>query len=83
MADVIVSYAREDGDFVRTLAAALDANGRTAWIEWTSLLPAAPVRQEIFDAIAEASAVVPRLHWSRSRPLWRRSRPLRVVPWAL
>lgn len=68
MADVMVSYAREDTDFVRALAAALDAHQRTAWIDWTSLLPGAPVRREIFDAIADASAVVLVLspHWVES-----------------
>jgi WD40 repeat protein len=58
MADVMISYAREDTEFVRTLAAALEAGHRTTWVDWTGLLPGAPVRQEIFDAIAEASAVV-------------------------
>lgn len=68
MADLMVSYAREDADFVRALVAALASNGCTSWVDWTGLLPAAPVRQEIFDAIGEASAVVFVLtpHWIES-----------------
>lgn len=58
MADEMVSYAREDTAFVRELDAGLAARGQTAWIDWDDLLPGAPVRQEIFDAIASASAIV-------------------------
>lgn len=68
MADFMVSYAREDDAFVLALAAALDAHDRTSWVDRSDLLPAAPVRQEIFDAIADAAAVVLVLspHWLAS-----------------
>ena len=54
----MISYAREDVVFVRTLQTAIQQHGLTAWVDTDALEPSAPVRQEIFDAIADASAVV-------------------------
>ena len=58
MADVMISYAREDSDFTRALQDALEKNGRTTWVDWQDIPPSAPVRQEIFEAIADAAAVI-------------------------
>jgi hypothetical protein len=34
MADVFISYAREDQQFVRKLQDALEAHNRNTWIDW-------------------------------------------------
>ena len=34
MADVFISYAREDKVFVRRLFEALEAHDRDAWVDW-------------------------------------------------
>ena len=58
MADVFVSYAREDLPFVRRLTAALQARDRDVWVDLDDIIPSARWREEIRTAITEADAVV-------------------------
>lgn len=58
MADVFVSYAREDLPFVRRLTAALQARDRDVWGDLDDIIPSARWREEIRTAITEADAVV-------------------------
>lgn len=58
MADVFVSYARQDLPFVRRLTAALQARGRTVWVDLEGITPSARWLAEIRTAITEADTVV-------------------------
>jgi hypothetical protein len=58
MAELFISYAREDKEFVRRLHRALEAKGRKVWIDLESILPSAEWRQEIFEAVEAADAIV-------------------------
>lgn len=58
MADVFVSYAREDLLFVRRLTTALRDRNREVWVDLEGLLPSARWMEEIRTAITEADAVV-------------------------
>jgi WD40 repeat protein len=58
VADVFLSYSREDSVFVRQLAAALQARNREVWIDLEDILPSVRWREEIRAGITEADAVV-------------------------
>jgi TIR domain len=57
VADVFVSYAREDLPFVRRLTTALQARNREVWVDLEDIIPSARWRDEIRNAITEADAV--------------------------
>jgi WD40 repeat protein len=52
--DVFVSYAREDGEFVRRLTEALSARGKRSWVDWADIPPTAEWMSEIRVAIDAA-----------------------------
>jgi len=54
MAEVFISYAREDQGFARDLNAALQKLQRDTWIDWRSIPDSAKWRAEIFAAIDAA-----------------------------
>src|SRR5271157_4555945 len=54
MAEVFISYAREDQGFARDLHAALQKVNRDTWIDWRSIPDSAKWRAEIFAAIEAA-----------------------------
>jgi hypothetical protein len=58
MADVFISYAREDAEFVRRLNDALKARGKETWVDWESILPSAEWLKEIYAAIEAADTVL-------------------------
>jgi hypothetical protein len=57
VADVFVSYAREDLPFVRRLTGALRARNREVWVDLEDIIPSARWMEEIRTAITEADAV--------------------------
>ena len=57
MADVFVSYAREDRPFAARLAHALEAGGRTVWWD-REILPGKDFAELIAAELAQAKAVV-------------------------
>ena len=58
MADVFISYAREDQQFVRKVCEALKSHGREAWVDWTSIPPTVKWLSEIFAGIEGAAVFV-------------------------
>ncbi|MGH3815997.1 MAG: toll/interleukin-1 receptor domain-containing protein, partial [Pseudonocardiaceae bacterium] len=58
MADVFLSYAREDLLFVRRLTAALQARDRDVWVDLDDIIPSARWMEEIRSGITGADAVV-------------------------
>ncbi len=58
MTDVFISYAREDGDFVRRLHEALRAADRESWVDWEGIPPTAEWMREIHEAIEAADTFV-------------------------
>lgn len=58
MADIFISYAREDTEFVRRLNEALRARGKATWVDWEGILPSAEWLKEIYTAIEAADVVV-------------------------
>ncbi|MCB1741061.1 MAG: toll/interleukin-1 receptor domain-containing protein, partial [Gammaproteobacteria bacterium] len=58
MSDVFISYAREDGDFVHRLNAALKTRKRITSIDVQDLLPAEQWPARVEDLIAEADCFV-------------------------
>ncbi len=54
MAEVFISYSRNDGGFVRAVHAELKRAGREPWVDWTGIPPTAAFMEEIRSAI-EAS----------------------------
>ncbi|MFN8186253.1 MAG: TIR domain-containing protein [Gaiellales bacterium] len=58
MADVFVSYAREDIDAVRRLHDALVARGMEVWVDWEGIEPSDRWLDSIREAIDGADAVV-------------------------
>jgi WD40 repeat protein len=58
MTDVFISYSRKDSEFVRTLQAALAAEGRDAWVDWEDIPLTADWRAEIQAAIEGAESFV-------------------------
>jgi WD40 repeat protein len=58
MADVFISYAREDVDFVRRLHQALANQDRESWVDWEGIPPRAEWLAEIKAAIDSGEAFV-------------------------
>jgi WD40 repeat protein len=58
MADVFISYAREDQELVRRLHEALVARGRELWVDWEGIEPSDQWMQSIREAIDGADAVL-------------------------
>ena len=58
MADIFISYAREDITFVRRLFDTLEADGRDVSIDWKEIPPAADWLMEIYAAIEAADSFV-------------------------
>ncbi len=56
MADVFISYAREDQEFVRELQEALEERDRNTWIDWKDIPLTAKWKQEVFSAIEQADS---------------------------
>jgi len=56
MADVFISYAREDQQFVRRLQNALEEHNRETWIDWKDIPLTAKWKQEVFSAIEQADS---------------------------
>ncbi|HEX3731917.1 MAG TPA: TIR domain-containing protein, partial [Mycobacteriales bacterium] len=58
MADVFLSYAREDLSFVRQLTVALRARNREVWVDLEAMIPSARWREEIRTGVFQADAFV-------------------------
>lgn len=58
MAEVFISYAREDKDFVLRLHNALDDLGRKAWVDWDDIPPTAEWMKEVKSAIMSSDSFV-------------------------
>jgi hypothetical protein len=58
MADVFISYSRKNKDFVLKLHEALNKFGRTDWVDWEDIPPAAPWGEEIKSAIVSSDSFV-------------------------
>jgi hypothetical protein len=58
MADLFVSYAREDQGFVRSLRDALTSAGRDVWVDWEDVPRTAKWMTEVFAGIEAANALV-------------------------
>jgi hypothetical protein len=56
MADVFISYAREDQEFVRRLQKALEEHDRETWIDWKDIPLIAKWKEEVFSAIEQADS---------------------------
>jgi hypothetical protein len=56
MADIFISYAREDQQFVRKLQDALEAHKRNTWIDWKDIPLTAKWKEEVFSAIDQADS---------------------------
>src|SRR5215216_3469965 len=56
MADVFISYAREDQQFVRKLQDALEEHKRNTWIDWKDVPLTAKWKEEVFSAIDQADS---------------------------
>ena len=56
MADVFISYAREDQDFVRKLQDALEEHKRNTWVDWKDIPLTAKWKEEVFSAIDQADS---------------------------
>ena len=58
MADVFISYPREEQERVRQLVAALERRGRQVWVDWGNIPPSAEWKAEIFSGIEGADVFV-------------------------
>src|SRR5215213_2078596 len=56
MADVFISYAREDQEFARKLQDALEEHNRNTWIDWKDIPLTAKWKEEVFSAIDNADS---------------------------
>lgn len=56
--DVFISYSRRDKEFVRQLFAALEAEGRDAWVDWEDIPITADWWQEIERGIEGANTFI-------------------------
>ncbi len=57
MADVFISYSRQNKDFILKLHEALNKYGKTDWVDW-NIPPAAAWREEIKSAIESSDSFV-------------------------
>jgi WD40 repeat protein len=58
VADVFVSYAREDQAIVRDVVSALEARKKSSFVDWAGIEPSDHWRDSIREAIEESDAVV-------------------------
>ena len=58
MADVFLSYARVDKEFVQLLDRGLRKRARDTWVDWEKLRPAEEWMAAIYSAIESAQAFV-------------------------
>src|SRR4030095_6467436 len=58
MADVFISYPREEQERVRQLVAALERRGRQVWVDWGDIPPSAEWKAEIVAGIEGADVFV-------------------------
>jgi WD40 repeat protein len=58
LADVFISYAREDRDVVRRLTAILESRGRQSWVDWQDIEPSDTWWRSVTEAIDAADAIV-------------------------
>lgn len=58
MSDVMISYSRRDGDFVRRLHETLENGGREVWVDWKDIPLSADWWEEIKAAIDGANTFV-------------------------
>ena len=58
MADVFISYAREDQPFVRRLQTALEARDLSAWVDWEDIPPTAEWMHEVETAIEGSESLL-------------------------
>src|SRR5215212_1335941 len=56
MADIFISYAREDQQFVRKLQDALEEHKRNTWIDWKDIPLTAKWKEEVFSAIENSDS---------------------------
>ena len=56
MADLFISYSRNDKEFVQGLFQALEDKGREPWVDWQGIPPSAEWLREIFEAIDKVEA---------------------------
>ena len=56
--DVFISYSRHDRQIVERLASALEARGRSTWVDWADIPPTAEWMSEITVAIDASDTVV-------------------------
>jgi hypothetical protein len=56
MADVFISYAREDQEFVHKLHEALEERQRDTWIDWKDIPLTAKWKEEVFSGIEKADS---------------------------
>lgn len=53
--DLFISYSRRDVEIVRRLHQSLTAAGRACWVDWSDIPPASQWRNEIEEAVQQAS----------------------------
>ena len=70
MADVFISYARDDGDTANQLARELEARGISVFFDKDVLVAGTDFRQEIAQALKTAKAVVVLLSANTKRSSW-------------
>src|SRR5207248_9675869 len=58
MADIFISYAREDRDFVHRLDESLKSRGRETWVDWEGIRPTEEFMQAIYGAIEGADTFI-------------------------
>src|SRR6266516_4330547 len=58
MANIFISYARENRDFVHRLDESLKSRGREAWVDWEGIRPTEEFMQAIYGAIEGAHTFV-------------------------
>ncbi len=58
MADVFISYSREDKEFVTKLHKTLMENKRDTWVDWQGIPPTAVWMEEVYSAIEAADTFV-------------------------
>src|SRR5215211_7039259 len=56
MADIFISYAREDQEFVRKVQDALEDHNRKTWIDWKDIPLTAKWKEEVFSAIENSDS---------------------------
>src|ERR1700756_1399988 len=58
MAEIFISYARENRDFVHRLDESLKSRGREAWVDWEGIRPTEEFMEAIYGAFEAADTFV-------------------------